>query len=95
MIIFHYLQKDRTKAADRVTMLICATIYPVILIYSISIVWFNLRTLLGDLYQMNFDSLWCIIMGYISPSLLTTVYWVFLNQVGDLAIERNDCEAYF
>ena len=80
-IIFHHLRNDRTKSVDRVTMVICSTIYPTILLYSISIVWFNLRTLLGDLYQINFDSLECTLMGYISPSLLTTVYWVFLNQV--------------
>lgn len=80
-IIFYNLRKNRIKAADRVTMLICSTIYPTILLYSITIVWFNLRTLLGDLYQTKFDYVSCIIMGYISPSLLTAVYLVFLNQV--------------
>ncbi|CAF1037318.1 unnamed protein product [Adineta steineri] len=33
-----------------------------------------------DLYELNFNSFWCIIMGYCSPLVLSTLYFGFVNQ---------------
>lgn len=72
---------NRLKPEDRAIIILCLNIYPLILIYMIILVLFNIQTLLGDLYQYNFNSSWCLFLGYFSPSILTALYWAFVNQV--------------
>ena len=81
MVIFYHLRGNRTKREDRVTLILSANIYPLIFVYSLILVSFNFQTLFGDLYQWNFQSTWCIFLGYFSPAVLCMLYWAFVNQV--------------
>ncbi|CAF3721321.1 unnamed protein product [Adineta steineri] len=75
-IIFH-IYFNRIKQDDRITIMHCMAIYLLLLIYTAILILSNIQTLLGDLYSYNFDSSWCIFLGYFSPVVLTTLYWCF------------------
>jgi len=69
------------KKENRVNGIICADIYLLIFFYMIILVSFNIQTLLGDLYEHDFNSSWCVFMGYLAPVFLNALYWAFVNQV--------------
>ncbi len=80
VIIFH-LRYNRMKPKDKVTIILSINIYIVLLVFITILVSFNIQTLLGDLYEQDFNSAWCIPMGYISCVFLGGLYWGFVNQV--------------
>jgi hypothetical protein len=80
VIIFH-LRYNRMKHKDKVTIILSINIYVLLLVFITILVSFNFQTLLGDLYEQDFNSAWCIPMGYISIIFLGTLYWGFVNQV--------------
>jgi hypothetical protein len=80
VIIYHFYCK-RIKQEDKVTIILCINIYLMILVVTVIIVSFNIQTLLGDLYEQDFNSSWCIFIGYIWGVFLTALYWSFINQV--------------
>lgn len=69
------------KQEHRITMIICIYIYIFICIYVILLGSMNVNTLLGDLYQYNFYSLWCKFRAYFITVALTTLYFICINQV--------------
>ncbi|UJR38706.1 hypothetical protein I4U23_031372 [Adineta vaga] len=46
----------------------------------LSVVEPNILTILGELYSQNFNSWWCIFLGYFAAVFLSTIYWSFVNQ---------------
>jgi hypothetical protein len=49
MFIIYHLYKNRVKRENKIVFILSANIYLLILIYSITLVSFNIDTLLGDL----------------------------------------------
>ncbi len=70
------------KQEDRIIVIHCVNIYPLILAFTGILVSFTIQSLLGDLYgkEANPSSL-CILMAYLFPVLCSTLYWAFVNQV--------------
>jgi hypothetical protein len=80
-IIIYHLYYNQLKREDRITILLCANIYLCILVYMTILSLMNIQTILGDIYERNFNSSWCIFVGYISPVILCVLYHSFVNQV--------------
>jgi hypothetical protein len=70
------------KQEDKIIVIHCVNIYPLILTFTGILVSFTIQSLLGDLYgkDSNPSSL-CILMAYLFPVLCSTLYWAFVNQV--------------
>jgi len=79
--IIYHICYNRIKQEDRVTVMHGINIYLLLSIYTVILILSNIQTVLGDLYGYNFNSSWCIFLGYFSPVILTTLYWSFVNQV--------------
>ena len=69
------------RRRDKIILFLCCNIYFWILIYMTILSWTNIQTALGDLYDQDFNSSWCIFIGYISPTILCVLYYSFVNQV--------------
>jgi hypothetical protein len=80
-IIIYHLLSDRIKRRDKIILLLCANIYLWMLIYMVILSSMNIQTILGDLYGRDFNSSWCILIGYVSPAVLCVLYYSFVNQV--------------
>ncbi|CAF1370275.1 unnamed protein product [Adineta steineri] len=79
--IIYYLFHNRMNQEDKVTIIHCANIYPLIFSFTGILVTFSIQSLLGDLYgKESGESSWCIFAAYIFPVLCTTLYWAFVNQ---------------
>jgi hypothetical protein len=81
MFIIYHLYKNRVKRENKIVFILSANIYLLILIYSITLVSFNIDILLGDLYDLNFDSSWCTFRGYFVSVMLGALYFGFIVQV--------------
>lgn len=81
--IISYLTCNRMKQEYRIIMILCIYIYLFILIYVILVGSLTVNSLLGDLYQYNFYSSWCIFRAYLATVILATLYCVCVNQVID------------
>ncbi|CAF0841220.1 unnamed protein product [Adineta steineri] len=69
------------KPEDRITIIHCANIYPLIFCFTGILVAFSIQSLLGDLYgKESSASAWCISTAFMFPVLCTTLYWAFVNQ---------------
>jgi hypothetical protein len=79
--IIYHIWHQRIKQQDRVAIIHCVNIYHLLLIYIVILILSNIQTLLGDLYGYDFNSSWCMFLGYFSPVILTALYWSFVNQV--------------
>lgn len=80
-LIIYHISRDRMRKRDKVILLLCGNIYLCILIYMIILSSMNIQTILGDLYERNFESAWCKFVGYMSPTILCVLYYSFVNQV--------------
>ncbi|UJR11548.1 hypothetical protein I4U23_015728 [Adineta vaga] len=80
LIIIYNIFYKNPKQEDRVIFCVCLTIYPVILLFVIIAISFHIQTLLGDLYEKDFNSSACIPIGYVSYVFLNMFYWAFINQ---------------
>lgn len=81
ILLIHNLYKNKIKREDKMGIKLCVNIYIVILIYALILISMNIRTILGDLYDMNFNSLSCILSGYLAVAALYMLYMTFINQV--------------
>jgi len=88
LIIYHLCYK-RVKRGDKTILLLCANIYLFLLIYMIILSLMNIQTILGDLYERDFNSSWCIFVGYLSPVILCVLYHSFVNQVLIIYLETD------
>ncbi|CAF1479514.1 unnamed protein product [Adineta steineri] len=69
------------KPEDRITIIHCANIYPLIFCFTGILVAFSIQSVLGDLYgKESSASAWCISTAFMFPVLCTTLYWSFVNQ---------------
>jgi len=80
-IITYNLCYNRMKRREKIILLLCTNIYLCILIYMTILSSMNIQTILGDLYGRDFNSSWCIFIGYTSPAILCVLYYSFVNQV--------------
>jgi hypothetical protein len=94
-IIIYHLYHNRIKREHKVAFILCANIYSLIFIYSATLVSFDIHTLLGDLYDLNFDSSWCTFTGYFVSVMLAALYYSFVIQVShklyELSIAQYQC----
>ncbi|UJR29303.1 hypothetical protein I4U23_010517 [Adineta vaga] len=79
LIIYHYY-KDRMKHETRITLILSANIYLLIFLYSITLVMLNIYTIVDDLVEQNFDSIWCKLRGYFVSVMLSALYNAFVVQ---------------
>jgi hypothetical protein len=80
MIIYHQYN-NRLKRDEKITLLLSANIYSTIFISLITFISFNIQTLIGDVYGINFDSSWCIFRGYFINVIFLAFYHAFVIQV--------------
>ncbi|CAF1574796.1 unnamed protein product, partial [Adineta steineri] len=80
--VIHHLCHNRLQQEDRIIFIHCINIYSLVLAYIGIIASFNIQTVLGNLYEYDFNSSWpwCIFAGYITPILIGCIYWAFVNQ---------------
>jgi hypothetical protein len=79
--IIHHVWYKLLKHEDRTIVILSANIYMIISFFTGILVSFNIQTLLGDLYKYNFNSSWCIFIGYLHSVIGGGLYWSFVNQV--------------
>jgi hypothetical protein len=80
-IIIYHRYNNRLKREEKTTLLLSANIYSILFIYIITLISFNIQTLLGDVYGINFDSSWCIFRGYFIIVIIFLLYHSFVIQV--------------
>ncbi|CAF1242397.1 unnamed protein product [Adineta ricciae] len=78
--ILHYIHFNRIQRDDKVVFIHSMNIYILLFIFMLIINSFTMQSLLGDHYGLEFDSQWCIFIGFIDPVVFGTLYWNFVNQ---------------
>jgi hypothetical protein len=81
VIIINHQYHNRLKRDEKITLLLSVNIYSTIFISLITFMSFNIQTLIGDVYGINFDSSWCIFRGYFIVVILLAFYHAFVIQV--------------
>ncbi|CAF1300599.1 unnamed protein product [Adineta ricciae] len=79
LIMFH-LFYNRIEQDDRVILILSINIYLSCLIYMLLFFIFLLRSALGDIYHIEFDTIGCAFIGYIYAVSLCVLYLSFTNQ---------------
>lgn len=80
-LIVYHIYRTPTRKREKVILLLSGNIYLCIFIYMMILSSMNIQTILGDFYEWNFDSSWCVFVGYLSPTILCVLYYSFVNQV--------------
>ncbi|CAF0740064.1 unnamed protein product [Adineta steineri] len=78
--VIHHLYHNRLQQEDRIIIIHCINIYSLLLIYIAIVALFNIQSILGNLYGYDFNSSWCIFLGYLAPTLACSLFWAFVNQ---------------
>ncbi|CAF0987594.1 unnamed protein product [Adineta steineri] len=78
--VIHHLYHNRLQQEDRITFIHCINIYSLVLAYIGIIASFNIQTVLGNLYEYDFNTSWCVVLGYLAPTLACSLFWAFVNQ---------------
>ena len=95
LIMFH-LFNNRIEQDDRVILILSINIYLSCLIYMLLFFIFLLRSALGDIYHIEFDTAGCVFIGYIYAVSLCVLYLSFTNQVmNDFSIRNNRSRLVF
>jgi hypothetical protein len=81
VIIIYHQYNNRLKRDEKITLLLSFNIYSTIFISLITFMSFNIHTLIGDVYGINFDSSWCIFRGYFIIVIFLAFYHAFVIQV--------------
>jgi hypothetical protein len=81
IIIIYHMCTNRMKRDVKITLILCANIYILIFLLMIVLVQMNVQTLMGNLYGREFDTFWCMFIGYLAPVIFYTLYHGFVNQV--------------
>lgn len=81
IILLYSIRSKKIKRKDRTGIKLCANIYFTIFIYSCLLLPVNIQTILGDIYEKDFNSSFCIIYGYSMLVILYMLYMTFINQV--------------
>lgn len=80
LIVYHQL-KNQMKRQDRITLILCANIELCLLLCSTLLTLTNTFTLLGDLYELEFNTSSCVVRGYITLATISSLYYGFAVQV--------------
>jgi hypothetical protein len=83
IIIIYHQCNNRLKRINKITLFLCANIYLLIFLYTTGLISLNIYSILGDLYDQNFDSSWCTFTGYFVLAMLCAVYIGFVVQVSN------------
>ena len=88
LIMFH-LFHNRIEQDDRAIIILSINIYLSCLIYMLLFFIFLLRSAIGDIYHIEFDTPGCVFIGYIYAVSLCILYISFTNQVmNDFSIQN-------
>ncbi|CAF1476201.1 unnamed protein product [Adineta steineri] len=80
LLLIFYQYKNDLKKEERINLFLFTTIYFYLFIYILTLTSFNIQTILGDLYGMNFNSSWCTFRGYLIPVSCSALYQTFVIQ---------------
>ncbi|CAF0908352.1 unnamed protein product [Adineta steineri] len=78
--VIHHLYHNRLQQKERIIIIHCINIYSLVWAYIAIVALFNIQTVLGTLYEYDFNSSWCTSLGYLAPILIGGIYWAFVNQ---------------
>lgn len=81
ILIVHHQLHSQMKRRDRISLVRCANIEFCLVLCSILLLVTNGRTLLGDLYELDFDTSFCVIHGYFTLATICTLYYGFVVQL--------------
>ena len=76
--IVYHLCYDRIKKDDKITIIHCVNIYGCIFVLTVVVISFNIQTLLGDLYQKEFNSSICMVFGIFFTG---TSWYVYIGHL--------------
>ncbi|CAF3958284.1 unnamed protein product, partial [Rotaria sordida] len=79
-IIIYHQYHNRLTREEKITLILSANIFFNTIIYSVLLASCNIHTLLGDIYEKNFDSSWCIFRGYLVTIACCGLYHAFAIQ---------------
>ncbi|CAF1320065.1 unnamed protein product [Rotaria sordida] len=79
-IIIYHQYHNRLRREEKITLILSANIYFYMNIYVAVLVSGNIYTLLGDIYEKNFDSSWCAFRGYLVPVSCCALLLAFAIQ---------------
>jgi hypothetical protein len=79
--IIYQIYFTRIKRQDKIILILSADIYLYIFIFDIIQFQFSICSLLGDLYEINIDLIWCKFNGYFIIILICALYYGFVVQV--------------
>ena len=85
ILIVHHQLHSQMKRRDRISLVLC----------SILLLVTNIRTLLGDLYELDFDTSSCVIHGYFTLATICTLYYGFVVQLSISSALDEDAETAF
>ncbi|CAF3927445.1 unnamed protein product [Rotaria sordida] len=80
-IIIYHQYHNRSTREEKITLILSVNIYFYMIIYVAVLVSGNIHTLLGDIYEQNFDSSWCIFRGYLIPVSCCALFHAFAIQI--------------
>ncbi|UJR12172.1 hypothetical protein I4U23_016349 [Adineta vaga] len=77
LVLLHHQYSNRIKHDERINLFLFIMIHLYLFIYILTLISFNIQTVLGDLYGMHFNSSWCTFRGYLTPVMCSDIYQVF------------------
>ena len=83
VILVYYQCHNRLKSSDKITLLLSINIYLLIFFNTMTVVSFNIKGLIGDVHGYDFQSSWCIFMGYFFCMVCCAFYHAFVLQVNN------------
>ncbi|CAF1001743.1 unnamed protein product [Rotaria sordida] len=79
-IIIYHQYHNRLRREEKITLILSANIYFFMNIYVVILISSNIQTLLGDIYEKNFDSSWCKFRGYLLLVACCALFHGFVIQ---------------
>ncbi|CAF4016623.1 unnamed protein product [Rotaria sordida] len=80
VIIIRYQYNNRLKREEKITLLLSTNIYLLIFLYITALISCNIQTIVGDIHGNNFDSSWCVFVGYYIVATCCALYHAFVTQ---------------
>lgn len=81
IIIFYQFFLGQIKQEEKPIIILSINIYLQGIACMVLMLSFNARTILGDIYEKEFDTPSCVIIGYLYISFLEAYTISFINQV--------------
>ncbi|CAF0809965.1 unnamed protein product [Adineta ricciae] len=77
LVLLHHQYTNRMKRDEHINLFLFTIIYSYLFIYILTLLSFNVQTILGDLYDINFTSSWCTFRGYLISVMCSDIYQIF------------------